>query len=271
MSALINPLTHTELMAQAPALFTEEPHYDVSEKYHFIPTIDVITKITEYGWHPVSVQEAGVRDLDKEGYQRHLVRFRHFDDLLAPQANAVELLLFNSHDRSTAFSISAGIYRFVCANGLVIADSVFESYKIKHIGDRDNDVAAAIANITSFKPKLEQKIHNFEAIELSESEKQAFARSAIPLRFEEHLRVDYNDLLVPHRVEDEHDDLYSVLNVIQENMLRGNISGTNKETGRRFTSREITSISKDVDVNQGLWNIAERIAAIKQPQLAMAA
>jgi len=271
MSALINPLTHTELMAQAPALFTEQPHFEVSEKYHFIPTIDVVTELSKYGWHPVSVQEASVRDLDKEGYQRHLVRFRHFDDLLAPQANAVELLLFNSHDRSTAFSISAGIYRFVCANGLVIADSVFESYKIKHIGDRDNDVAAAIANITAFKPKLEQKINAFEAIDLSGSEREAFAKASISLRFEDNLKVDHNDLLIPHREEDKYDDLYTVLNVIQENLLRGNISGTNRETGRRFTSREITSISKDVDVNQGLWNIAERIASIKEPQLAMAA
>jgi hypothetical protein len=59
--------------------------------------------------------------------------------------------------------------------------------------------------------------------------------------------------------------------VIQENLLRGNISGINNETGRRFTSREITSISKDVDVNQGLWNIAERIASIKEPEMLLAA
>ena len=269
--SITNPLTHTQLYEQAPALFTEEPHYEVSDKYHFIPTIDVITKITEYGWHPVNVQEASVRDLDKEGYQRHLVRFRHFDDLLNPSENAVELLLFNSHDRTTAFSISAGIYRFVCANGLIIADSVFESYKIKHIGERDNDIASAIERIVNIKPVLEQKIHTFGSITLQKSEKRSFAKAAIPLRFEEHLEVDPDDLIVSHREEDEKDDLYTVMNVVQENLLRGNISGTNKETGRRFTSREITSIGKDVDVNQGLWNIAERIANIKSPHLAMAA
>jgi len=270
MSAL-NPLTHAQLYEQAPTLFTEEPHFEVSDKYHFIPTIDVITKITEYGWHPVSVQEANVRDLGKEGYQRHLVRFRHFDNLLNPRENAVELLLSNSHDRSTAFSISAGIYRFVCANGLVIADSVFESYKIKHIGERDDDVATAIERIVAVKPKLEQKIETFGAITLQEHEKLSFAKMAIPLRFEEHLAVDINDLITPHRSADEKDDLYTVMNVVQENLIRGNLSGTNKETGRRFTSREITSIAKDVEINQGLWNIAERIAAIKTPQLALAA
>ncbi len=270
MSAL-NPLTHTELLERAPALFTEEPHFEVSDKYHFIPTIDVINEIKSHNWYPVNVQEANVRDLDKEGYQRHLVRFRHFDDLLNPQENAVELLLFNSHDRTTAFSISAGIYRFVCANGLVIANSVFESYKIKHIGDRENDVMMAINNITAFKPQLESKINTFSSISLTNTEKVSFAKSALPLRFEKHLEVDINDLLIPHRSEDEHNDLYTVLNVIQENLLRGNISGTNKETGRRFTSREITSIGKDVDVNQGLWDIAERIANIKEPHLALAA
>ena len=265
------PLTHSELMKQAPALFTEQPHSEVSDKYHFIPTINVINEIKKNNWYPVSVSEAKVRDEDKEGYQQHLVRFRHFDDLLLPPENAVELLLFNSHDRSKSFSISAGIYRFVCANGLVIAESVFESYKIKHLGDRENDVASAVANITAIKSKLMEKIETLESIELSQLEKESFARSAMPLRFEKHLQVDYQDLLVPHRDEDSNSDLYTVLNVIQENLLRGNISGTNKETGRRFTSREITSISKDVDVNQGLWDIAERIASIKEPLLALAA
>ena len=264
-------LSTSELMNQAPALFTEEPYFEVSEKYHFIPTIDVINEIKFHNWYPVSVKEASVRDSDKEGYQRHLVRFRHFEDLLNPRSNAVELLLFNSHDRSTAFSISAGIYRFVCANGLVVADSVFESYKIRHIGERDNDVASAIEAVVQVKPKLQEKIDTFESIQLSQGEKESFAKSAIPLRFESHLNVDHNDLLVPHRDEDTKDDLYTVMNVIQENLIRGNVSGTNRESGRNFTSREIKSISKDVEINQGLWDIAERITSIKEPALKMAA
>jgi len=77
-----NPLTIKELKDQAPALFTEQPHFDVSDKYHFIPTINVIEEIRANNWYPVTVSEASVRDDDKQGYQQHLVRFRHFDDLL---------------------------------------------------------------------------------------------------------------------------------------------------------------------------------------------
>lgn len=267
----INPLTNKQLKQQAPALFTEQAHSEVSDKYHFIPTIDVVEEIRANNWYPVSVLQANVRNQDKENFQQHLVKFRHMDDLLNPQENAVELLLFNSHDRSKSFSISAGIYRFVCSNGLVIADSVFETYKIKHLGERDNDVANAVNNITAIKAKLMNKIKKLESVELSLFEKESFAKSSIPLRFEEHLEIDYQDLLVPKRKEDERNDLYTVLNVIQENLIRGNITGTNKDTKRKFTSKEITSISKDVDINKGIWDIAERIALIKEPEYLIAA
>jgi len=115
-----------------------------------------------------------------------------------------------------------------------------------------------------------EKIDKLESIQLTQLEKESFARSSMPLRFDKHLQINHTDLLVPHRDEDTQDNLYTVLNVIQENLLRGKISGTNKETGRSFTSKEITSISTDVAVNPGLWDIAERIASINEP-LALAA
>ena len=267
----VNPLNNQELKELAPTLFTSEPHYEVSDKYHFIPTIEVIEQIKSHNWYPVSVSQADVRDEAKDGYQQHCVRFRHFENLLNPQDNAVELLLFNSHDRTKSFSISAGIYRFVCANGLVVSDSVFESYKIKHIGDRDNDVANAVAKITAIKDKLLDKIKTLSNIQLSNLEKQSFAKLAIPLRFEEHLEVNLNDLLVPNRKEDYKDDLYITLNTIQEHLIRGNVSGINKETGRRFTSKEIKSITNDTHINKGLWDIAEKIAFIKEPNYQIAA
>ena len=266
----INPLTIEQLKVQAPALFTEQQHHKLSNVYHFIPTIEIVKEIISHNWHPVSVSQANVRDKEKEGYQTHLVKFQHFDDLLTHNDNAVELLLFNNHSGNKSFSIGAGIYRFICANGLVVADSIFETYKIKHLGDRDNDVATAIDNITKIKSKLMNKINQFESIELSQGEKESFAKSSIPLRFDKHLEIEHNDLLIPNRDEDTKDDLYTVLNVIQENLLRGNIAGINKNTGRRFTSKEITSINKDVDINKSLWDIAERIVMIKEPSLALA-
>lgn len=269
----INPLTNEQLKEQAPSLFTQEPHHEVSDKYHFIPTIDVIEELRSKNWYPVSVSEAGVKDLDKEGFQQHYIRCQHFSDLINPKANVVELLLFNSHDRSKAFSISAGIYRYVCSNGLVIADSVFDSYKIKHIGEKNSDLENAIARITKVKPKLLRKVSKFESIKLNQSEKEAFLESALPLRFPEHLELDNpTELLSPIRESDfGKDDIYTTLNLLQEHFLSSKISGYNKESGRRFSTKPITSISKDTEINKGLWDIAEKIAMIKDPAYALAA
>jgi hypothetical protein len=266
MSKPIKPLNNDELKKLAPSLFQDQPYHEVSDKYHFIPTIEVVEQLRDKNWYPVSVNEANVRDLDKDGFQQHYVRFQNFADLINPNANVVELLLFNSHDRSKSFTISAGIYRYVCSNGLVIADSVFDSYKIKHLGDRDNDVSNAVNKIAQVKNRLLEKVSKFENIILSNDEKQAFLQSALPLRYSQNLTLDNpNELLAPLRVEDTKDDLYTTLNVLQENLLSSKISGYNKDTGRRFTSKEITSISKDVEINKGLWEIAERIASIKDP------
>ena len=264
MSKLIKPLTNEQLKVKAPSLFQDQPYHEVSQKYHFIATIEIIEQLRAESWYPVTVNEAGVRDLEKDGFQQHYVRFQHFSDLINPTSNIVELLLFNSHDRSKSFTISAGIYRYVCSNGLVIADNVFDSYKIKHLGDKENDVINAVNKITQIKPKLLDKISKFESITLNQNEKESFLKSAIPLRFENHLELDNpNELLTPLRTEDKKDDLYTVLNILQENFLSSKVSGYNKETNRRFTSKQITSISKDVEINKGLWNIAERIASIK--------
>ena len=264
MSKTIKPLTNEQLKAKAPSLFQDQPYHEVSSKYHFIPTIEIIEQLRAENWYPVSVNQSGVRDLSKNGFQQHYVRFQHFSDLINPNANVVELLLFNSHDRSMSFSISAGVYRYICSNGLIIADSVFDSYKIKHLGERKNDVIDAVNKITQIKPKLLDKISKFESITLSKNEKESFLQSALPLRFENHLELDNpNELLTPLRAEDKNDDLYTVLNILQENFLSSKVSGYNKETNRRFTSKQITSISKDVEINKGLWDIAERIASIK--------
>ena len=265
---IIQPLTNQELEKLAPSLFTAEPCFEASDKYHFISTISVVDEIRSYGWYPVSASESSVRDEAKEGFQQHCVRFRQLDDFLNPGQNVLELLLFNSHDRSNKFSISAGIYRFVCANGLVVADSVFESYDIKHIGDKENEVKNAVDGIVKAKEKIMDKITLFEHTMLNESEKESFARASIPLRFEKHLQVNYKDLLEPHRISDDKNDLYTVFNTIQEHLIRGNLSGINKITGRRFTSKEIKSISTDAQINKSLWQMAENIAKIKQSQAA---
>jgi len=211
------PLSATELM-NYPVLHTTTPHEDASEKYSLISSIDIINELkNSYNWHVSSVQIAPIKDKSRENKQVHCVRLRHFFDYISPpQESAVEILFFNSFDRSKAFTISVGIYRFSCANGLVVGET-FDSYKLRHIGDLENNLDEIIAKITDFKPKLEQKIRNFSSLMLSQPEMETFAKLAVPLKFAPHLEVESKQLHEPHRAEDRIDtSLYTVMNVLRK-------------------------------------------------------
>ncbi|MAD41118.1 MAG: hypothetical protein CL623_01855 [Arcobacter sp.] len=260
------PLTATELM-NYPVLYNTVPHEDASEKYTLISSIDVINELKKHNWHVSSIQVAPIKDSSRENKQVHLVRLRHFDDYLEEKESAVEILFFNSFDRSKAFQISIGLYRFCCQNGLILGDT-YDSHTLRHIGNLENNLDEIITKITDIKPQLEQKVKLLSSLMLSDGEMQTFARLSLPLKFPDHLEVDYNQLLVPQRPQDMKDkSIYTILNIIQENLIRSdNVIGVNKDTGRKFKSKEITSLKKDYDINVGLFNLAERIYQIKKPE-----
>lgn len=260
----MNTLTDRDLQNQAPSIFAKEPYYEVSDKYNFIPSIDVVNIFRENGFFPTIAKESNVRIDDKNGFQKHLIRFRGVNDLLDERDDAIEILLTNSHDRTSSFTLHIGIFRFICLNGLVVADNLFESIKIKHLGFRDDDVASAINRVMKTAPNVWEKVELFKSIDLSENDKKAYALNSAKLRFDlDNQVVDTSDLLNPHRVEDEKNDMWTLYNVLQENLIRGGVKGVNKNTGRNFTSKAIKSIDNDLSINKQLWELTDRLATIK--------
>ena len=62
---------------------------------------------------------------------------------------------------------------------------------------------------------------------------------------------------MPRREQDRCTDLWTVFNVVQENLMRGGFS--NSDTGRR--ARAVKNIDKTVTYNQGVWDLASKQAA----------
>jgi hypothetical protein len=48
-----------------------------------------------------------------------------------------EIVLLNSDDRSSGYQLHAGLFRFVCANGLMVADSLIASVRTHHMGGKE--------------------------------------------------------------------------------------------------------------------------------------
>ncbi|MBU0944074.1 MAG: DUF945 domain-containing protein, partial [Proteobacteria bacterium] len=80
-----------------------------SARYSFVPTLTAVDLLRDAGWLPIYAEQSAVRNVRRDGYQRHLIRFSK--NGLSFGDERVGLVLFNSHDRGCAFKLIASVWR----------------------------------------------------------------------------------------------------------------------------------------------------------------
>ena len=65
-------------------------------------------------------------------------------------------------------------------------------------------------------------------------------------------------ILSPRRWQDESNDLWTTYQRMQENLIKGGLSGRNAKGGRTHT-RAVRGIDGDVKLNRALWVMAETL------------
>lgn len=247
----------------APSIFATAAHGDVSGRYKFIPTTEVIDILADRGFRPVKAGQTVTRDPERGVFARHVIRFRH-DDHLVPAlvgGEIPELVLYNSHDRSSAYQIMAGIFRLVCANGLCVQSADFGSISVRHSGGDEfqERIIDATYQVVEEMPRIAASIEAWKQIELAPPQRLALATAALELRQNSPITPD--TLLTPRRVEDRGSDLWSTSQVIQENLIKGGLRGLNA-SGRRTTTRPVKSVGEDIKTNRALWRLTEEMAKL---------
>jgi len=268
-------LTNEQILAGAPSVFATAPHHEVSDRYGFMPTIDVVDALRYEGWMPVDATQKNVRDKSKRELTTHLLRFRRIDDDILVGDSVVELLLKNSHDRSSAFVLHAGVFRMACANGIVIADSTFKKLSVRHGKNIVGDIIEGSYEIIDEVPTIANHVEGMQNTELSAQERAIFAKTAYTFANGEKTENDVtsdasivNQMLKPKRPADHGHDLWTTFNVIQENVIRGGIETTKlskstRDGYRRNTSRAVKSIDKNIKLNKALWEMATQMKELK--------
>jgi hypothetical protein len=257
-------LTRDDLQRLAPSVFTTRAHSRVSTRYQFIPTLDLVEGLEAEGWFPVSASESRARTADRDGFTKHLLRFRRLDGRVPLVGDTVpEVVLLNSHDGSSTYQLHAGLFRLVCSNGMVIASAAMGQMRRRHTGDALREVIEGTDDIVDTLPAIAGQVDRFQAIELKPTEQTAFAEAALTLRWEpEHAPVTPSQLLAARRPEDDHPTLWITFQRVQENLLKGGQRGP-RRAGRRTTTRAITAVDGSVKLNQALWLLTERMAELK--------
>jgi len=253
------PLTNEQLYRVAPSVFAGEKHESRSERYTYIPTIQVIDGLRSEGFLPFSVCQSKTRIEGKAEFTKHMIRLRQHDQILANEAN--EIILINSHDGTSSYQMLAGIFRFVCQNGMVTGDTV-EDIRVQHRGNIVDNVIDAAYTIVDQFTIANESMGAMKEIELSRAEQEVFARSALALKYGEEQPITPPQILLPKRLDDGKDDLWTKFNVVQENLIRGGQRGRSA-SGKRVTTRPVQSIDNNVKLNRALWILADEMARLK--------
>lgn len=250
------PLTHEELMQYTPSVFGEDKHTSRSEKYTYIPTITLLENLRREGFEPFFACQSRVRDPGRRDYTKHMLRLRRAGQITGQQVP--EIIILNSHSGESSFQLLPGVFRSVCTNSLVCGQS-FGEIRVPHRGDIAGKVIEGAYDVLGVFDRVEEKREAMQSLLLPPPAQQALAKAALTYRFgEEHQPVAATQILTPRRYEDRKDDLWSVFNRIQENLLKGGLPGRTVQ-GKRTHTRAVNGIDGDVKLNRALWVMAEQM------------
>ena len=241
----------------------------LSKHYSFVPTSSVINDLRSMGWEVVDAKQVKARKKSTRGYQKHMVTFEHPDYRVEGAEEFPQLLLTNSHDGGNAFQLSAGIFRLVCSNGLVIKAEDYGSARLVHKGYSFEAVQKLVNEFAETIDGTLSKITEMKKVELTKEQQIEFAKQAALLRFtaksynEDNISdvVDLDDLLNVERKEDAGNGLWEVFNRVQESLVNGKYNyasngKVNAADAKTRKARPIKNFKQSIDVNKKLSELA---------------
>ena len=264
------PLSEDQMRAAAPSVFAAGKHVSRSERYTYIPTIEVLRGLRKEGFEPFMVAQGASRVEGKAEFTKHMIRMRHAAQVQTrPEAN--EIILINSHDGASSYQMLAGMFRFVCCNGLVVGE-VVDDIRIPHKGNIQGEVIEGAFRVLDEFEQVNEHADAMKALPLHPSEEIAFATAALALRFGERAveeggghqpaPITAEQLIEARRPEDAGHSLWTAFQRVQENAMRGGQPGRGAK-GRRMQTRPVGSIDRGVSLNRALWMLAEEMRKLK--------
>lgn len=290
----LQPLTDEQLFQRAPSIMADKPFHGASHRYRQVPTIEVVNIMRDQGWMPVLASQKRSNDVDRRGYTKHMIRFQRIGDntLSTVGDENLQAVLTNSHDRTSAFVFTLGVFRLVCSNGLVVARGMFREIHIRHVGFNPRDVVKASGKIGEGGKLVAEHINEMRGITMGADKQIAMARRVVPLLLGDGPETGQElmnpfELLRARRTSDNNQSLWGTFNTIQENVIKGGLPVYRRDdrygsligrselrpTGlsgrtipRRYSiarTRPVRSIDRDHRLNQSLWAMAEDVRKIQ--------
>jgi hypothetical protein len=248
-------MTNKMIKEIAPAVFSKTHSSGMSKKYVFVPTFELLDMFQEEGWNVSQVKQTG-----RNIHSTHEIRMRN-GQMPKVGDSFFEAIIRNSHNGSMKFSLSSGLFRLVCSNGLTVPTSISDSFSIKHTNFNMSDIREVTDNFAKKLPIIKDSMEKMMGKELTTKEKIKLTKEALKLRFNDPKMISgetIESILTPNRVEDEGNNLWKVFNTIQEKFVRGGFNYS-LDGGNKRTAKPINSIINSNKINTELWEIAQKM------------
>lgn len=262
-----------DIMQRAPAVYSNTKASRLTERYQSLRTCDLLPVLADYGYFPVQAAQKRVTKASPVAaeHKTHMVAFAKRDDNGDGNTRG-EIIVYNSHDGSSAVRLFAGAYRFICSNGIVAGEGMQQRihHTVKSLANFEDSLRKTVETL----PEVLAALDAARNIKLDGQQSYRMAKAAVMKRWsmfnEDIVDVDGRPVkgsyatpqtiigaLGAQRAEDNLTDAFTVWNRIQENVLRGNVmikSITENNIGMR-KARPITAVAEHVRVNSELFSL----------------
>jgi hypothetical protein len=265
-------LTNEEISKSCPLAFADCPtNPSVSGRYVQANTLTVVEDLRKLGWFPVEAKQcrgkkgsSGIRSFHMIAFQNPEIKIvKHLDNGETEIDAYPRIILTNSHDGFNAFKFMVGLFRLICSNGLVCGEQMV-NMSIRHINYDFEELRKVVATAIEQVPDIVATMNEMKKIVPTEEQKKEIATEVIKIRRgvgeDETIEVTQeviDDILTPIRNADKGEDLWTIFNVCQEKMIKGGFHYAVTRKVRK--QRPITSIKKDMEFNQRLWQRASKM------------
>ena len=252
-------LTLQDVRRLTPAVFGRTARH-MTDRYQQVKTGLVLEALLERGYQITSAKQERARSRDPLTV-RHMVTLVHSKALARPASKegVPTLLVTNSHNGRSMLKFASGFYRFICANGLIVGVTEQE-FAFRHAAKPLAGLDAALESLLERSRISLERMSDWQQIALSDRKVVSFAEKAAALRFGAAAGGYLPEtILRARRAGDEANDLWHVMNRVQENLMRGGLDGKSAN-GRKVTSKAVNNITLDLAFNRGLWALAEDFA-----------
>lgn len=234
----------------------------MSEQYQFMPSWRIAERLDrQFGMRLVEVGQQFSRSRNPAG-QEHIMKFRFPSSLVKLDKvgdSAPELVVLNSHNGRSTIRAYAGVFRLVCANGMVVSERSFGHIKLRHFGEANSfdEFGRLLDVLANRMVALDERMALMREVTLTRNQQRQLAEELIKRRGSpDWLKPDM--VLSARRPEDDVDEtgqrsLWLTFNVLQENLTKGDISDDPQAGRRRRSIRAITGARAHVLTNEAIW------------------